>query len=79
MNYVRIEDLKKAEAMVRDLGGEIILPRTDIPRMGSFFLFKDPLGSNDCLLARRAATLITSSWFVFEREPGEVEVGKPEE
>jgi uncharacterized protein len=44
MNYVRVEDLKKAEARVRDLGGKIILPRTDIPEMGSFFWFKIPSG-----------------------------------
>jgi uncharacterized protein len=44
MNYVRVEDLKKAEARVRDLGGKIILPRTDIPGMGSFFWFKIPSG-----------------------------------
>jgi len=44
MNYVRVEDLKQAEARVRDAGGEIILPRTEIPNMGSFFWFKIPSG-----------------------------------
>jgi len=44
MNYVRVDDLKQAEARVRDAGGEIILPRTDIPGMGSFFWFKIPSG-----------------------------------
>jgi uncharacterized protein len=44
VNYVRVEDLKKAETRVRDLGGKIILPRTDIPGMGSFFWFKVPSG-----------------------------------
>ncbi len=44
MNYVRVEDLKVAERRVREAGGEIMLPRTDIPGMGSFFWFKIPSG-----------------------------------
>ena len=44
MNYVRVEDLKQAETNVLDAGGKIILPRTDIPGMGSFFWFKIPSG-----------------------------------
>jgi uncharacterized protein len=44
MNYVRVEDLKRAETRVLEAGGEIILPRTDIPGMGSFFWFKIPSG-----------------------------------
>jgi predicted enzyme related to lactoylglutathione lyase len=44
MNYVRIEDLKQAEDDVRRAGGKIILPRTDIPGMGSFFWFQIPSG-----------------------------------
>ncbi|TMI12671.1 hypothetical protein E6H33_10555 [Candidatus Bathyarchaeota archaeon] len=44
MNYVRVEDLKQAETTVLEAGGKIILPRTDIPGMGSFFWFKIPSG-----------------------------------
>lgn len=44
MNYVRVEDLKRAEDTVREFGGTIVLPRTDIPGMGSFFWFKIPSG-----------------------------------
>ena len=44
MNYVRVEDLKQAEISVREAGGKIILQRTDIPGMGSFFWFKIPSG-----------------------------------
>jgi predicted enzyme related to lactoylglutathione lyase len=44
MNYVRVEDLKRAENSVREAGGEIVLQRTDIPGMGSFFWFKVPSG-----------------------------------
>ena len=44
MNYIRVEDLKQAETRVLDAGGKIILPRTDIPGMGSFFWFKIPSG-----------------------------------
>lgn len=44
MNYLRVQDLKQAEVSVREAGGKIILPRTDIPGMGSFFWFKIPSG-----------------------------------
>ncbi len=43
-NYVRVEDLREAEKKIRKLGGQIILSRTDIPDMGSFFWFKIPSG-----------------------------------
>src|SRR5215470_13345454 len=44
MNYVRVDDLGEAEGNVRAAGGEVVLPRTDIPGMGSFFWFKIPSG-----------------------------------
>ncbi|HVH14277.1 MAG TPA: VOC family protein [Candidatus Angelobacter sp.] len=43
-NYVLVDDLDQAERNVRKKGGQIILPRTDIPSMGSFFWFKIPSG-----------------------------------
>src|SRR6266699_295872 len=43
-NYVLVENLEDAEKNVRKKGGQIILPRTDIPGMGSFFWFKIPSG-----------------------------------
>ena len=44
MNYVRVKNLKQAETSVRGAGGQIVVPRTDIPGMGSFFWFKVPSG-----------------------------------
>lgn len=44
VNYVRVADLSQAEDDVRGAGGKIVLPRTDIPGMGSFFWFKIPAG-----------------------------------
>ncbi len=43
-NYVLVKDLDEAERNVRKKGGQIVLPRTDIPGMGSFFWFKIPSG-----------------------------------
>jgi uncharacterized protein len=43
-NYVLVKDLDEAEKNVRKKGGQIVLPRTDIPGMGSFFWFKIPSG-----------------------------------
>jgi len=44
LNYVLVEDLQAAEKRILDSGGEIVLPRVDVPRMGSFFWFKIPGG-----------------------------------
>ncbi len=43
-NYIRVEDLREAEKSIRGRGAQIVLPRTDIPGMGSFFWFKIPAG-----------------------------------
>ncbi len=43
-NYVRVEDLDAAERMIKQKGAKIVLPRTDIPQMGSFFWFQIPSG-----------------------------------
>ena len=43
-NYILVKDLKETEARVRKMGGEVVLPRTEIPGMGSFFWFKAPGG-----------------------------------
>lgn len=44
MNYVRVPDLEIAQHKIQELGGKIVLPRTDIPNMGSFFWFRVPSG-----------------------------------
>jgi len=44
LNYVLVKDLEEAENKIKSSGGEIILPRVDVPEMGSFFWFKVPGG-----------------------------------
>jgi predicted enzyme related to lactoylglutathione lyase len=44
INYVLVKDLRLAEGEVKKKGGEIVLPRVDVPQMGSFFWFKVPGG-----------------------------------
>ncbi len=44
LNYVLVDDIQKAEEKIRVSGGEIVLPRVDVPQMGSFFWFKVPGG-----------------------------------
>ena len=44
LNYILVQDLDAAEKKVKDLGGEIVLPKVDVPQMGSFFWFKVPGG-----------------------------------
>jgi len=43
-NYIRVENLEEAEKNIEQGGAKIVLPRTDIPGMGSFFWFKIPSG-----------------------------------
>ncbi len=44
LNYVLVDDIQKAEEKIRASGGEIVLQRVDVPKMGSFFWFKVPGG-----------------------------------
>ena len=43
-NYVRVADLDAAQQKIKRAGGEIVLSRVDVPRMGSFFWFQIPGG-----------------------------------
>jgi uncharacterized protein len=44
INYVLVDDLGAVEKAIRKAGGEVVLPRVDVPHMGSFFWFKVPGG-----------------------------------
>ncbi|MCI4339877.1 MAG: VOC family protein [Thermoplasmata archaeon] len=44
LSYVRVRDLDRARARVEKAGGTVVLPRVDVPDMGSFFWFKVPGG-----------------------------------
>ena len=43
--YFQSDDLEADMARVSQLGGQVILPRQDIPGFGSLGLFKDPTGN----------------------------------
>ena len=43
--YFHSDDLDADIARARELGGEIILPRQDVPGFGALGLFKDPTGN----------------------------------
>jgi predicted enzyme related to lactoylglutathione lyase len=44
LNYVLVENLDAMVSKITKMHGEIVLPRTDVPGMGSFFWFKLPGG-----------------------------------
>ncbi len=44
MAYIRVEDLDAASQKIKRAGGAIVLPRVDVPGMGSFFWFQIPGG-----------------------------------
>ena len=43
-NYINVDDLADAQKRIEKAGGRIVLPRVDIPGMGSFFWFQAPGG-----------------------------------
>ena len=42
--YITVDDVEKSAKRVEKLGGEVILPPTDIPKVGRFCVIKDPQG-----------------------------------
>ena len=43
--YVSVENVDNTAALVKELGGQIIVPPTDIPEIGRFCTFMDPHGA----------------------------------
>lgn len=44
LSYIRVPDLDAALARITGAQGTVVLPRVDVPGMGSFFWFKIPGG-----------------------------------
>jgi predicted enzyme related to lactoylglutathione lyase len=42
--YITVDDVEGSSKRVEELGGEVILPPTDIPKVGRFCVIKDPQG-----------------------------------
>ena len=42
--YLSVDDVELSAKHAKELGGEIILPPTDIPNVGRFCVIKDPQG-----------------------------------
>ena len=42
--YITVDDIEASAKRVEKLGGEVILPPTDIPKVGRFCVIKDPQG-----------------------------------
>jgi predicted enzyme related to lactoylglutathione lyase len=43
--YVNTDDLDASLARAEELGGSVVVPRTEIPMMGWFAIFRDPSGN----------------------------------
>ena len=43
--YVTVDDVDSAAARARELGGDIVVPLTDIPEVGRFCVIRDPQGA----------------------------------
>jgi uncharacterized protein len=44
LSYIRVRDLEEARKKIERSGGRVVLPRVDVPGMGSFFWFEVPNG-----------------------------------
>ena len=44
--YITVDDVEASAKSVEKLGGEVILPPTDMPNVGRFCVIKDPQGIN---------------------------------
>lgn len=45
-SYVSVDDVETSAKRVEDLGGKIVLPPTDIPKVGRFCVIRDPQGAS---------------------------------
>lgn len=45
MAYVTVEDVEAVARKVRELGGKVLVPPTEIPQVGRFCTFQDPQGA----------------------------------
>lgn len=43
--YISVDDVDASALMVKNLGGEVVVPPTDIPSVGRFCVIKDPQGA----------------------------------
>ncbi len=44
INYILVDDIETTARAIKSAGGEILMPVTDVPRMGRFFWFRVPGG-----------------------------------
>ena len=44
--YITVDDVEAAAKRVEELGGKVVLPPTDIPKLGRFCVINDPQGAS---------------------------------
>jgi predicted enzyme related to lactoylglutathione lyase len=50
MAYVAVDDVDAKAAQVKELGGSVCVPPTDIPKVGRFCIITDPTGATISLI-----------------------------
>ena len=51
--YIEVDDPEEYLDKIEDMGGEVIVPATDIPSMLTFAIFEDPQGNRTGLVKRK--------------------------
>jgi predicted enzyme related to lactoylglutathione lyase len=46
MSHVEVADVDKTAARVRELGGQVLVPPSDVPKVGRFAVIADPQGAS---------------------------------
>jgi predicted enzyme related to lactoylglutathione lyase len=55
MSYVAVDDVDAKAAQVKELGGSVCVPPTDIPNTGRFCVINDPTGATISLITLKGA------------------------
>lgn len=45
LNYILVDSVEGTSRKIEKAGGQVVVPRTEIPNMGWFAIFKDPDGN----------------------------------
>lgn len=45
-SYIAVDDVETSAKRVEELGGKVVLPPTDIPKLGRFCVINDPQGAS---------------------------------
>ncbi|UCD91978.1 MAG: VOC family protein [Methanobacteriota archaeon] len=49
LNHINVDSVDETSQKIEDLGGKILVPKTEVPKIGWFAVFQDPDGSTQAI------------------------------